>query len=62
MELALTKGEDSWECKVKRAGREPLQRVFDQAGIYYPEFPHIPLTIFCDNFSVLEAALHCALK
>ena len=62
MKLAKTKGEDSWECKVGRTDREPLQRVLGQAGTCYPEFPHIALLLLCDNSSILEAALHNALK
>lgn len=60
--LAQAKGMDSWECKVGRTDREPLQRVLGQAGTCYPEFPHIALIFFCNDSGVLETAIHSALK
>ncbi len=52
----------SWECKIGRTDKEPLQRILGQAGTSYPEYPHVALVIFCDNSGVLETAIHSALK
>lgn len=60
--LAYAKGIDSWECKIGRTDREPLQRVLGQAGTGYPEYPHIALIFFCNDSGILEAAIHSALK
>lgn len=55
-------GKCIWECKIGRTDKDPLQRVFGQAGTCYPELPHIALIIKCDNSSQLELALHNILK
>ncbi len=53
---------NSWECKIGRTDRDPLSRVFDQAGTCYPELPHIALIINCDDSSLLESTIHNVLK
>lgn len=62
VELAKLKGSSTWECKVGRTDRNPINRVLGQAGTCYPELPHIALIIKCADSSVLEAALHNILK
>jgi hypothetical protein len=61
-ELSKLKGLSTWECKVGRTDRDPINRVLGQAGTCYPELPHIALIIKCNDSSVLEAALHNVLK
>ena len=60
--FAEIKGEKCWPCKVGRTDRDPIQRVFGQAGTCYPQLPHIALIIYCDDSSALESALHSILK
>ena len=55
-------GHSIWECKIGRTDKDPLQRIFGQAGTCYPELPHIALIIKCSNSLQLEAALHNILK
>ena len=55
-------GNHLWECKIGRTDRDPLQRIFGQAGTCYPELPHIALVIQCDNSSSLESVIHNILK
>ena len=59
---AENKGLSVWECKIGRTDKDPLQRVFGQAGTCYPELPHIALILKCDDSSQLEAAIHNILK
>lgn len=61
-QLAETKENVEWPCKIGRTDRNPIQRVIGQAGTCYPELPHIALIIYCDDSSALEAALHSILK
>ena len=42
-------GHSIWECKIGRTDKDPLQRIFGQAGTCYPELPHIALIIKCSN-------------
>ena len=55
-------GHSSWECKIGRTDKDPLQRIFGQAGTCYPEPPHIALIMKCSNSLQLESALHNILK
>ena len=55
-------GHSIWVCKIGRTDKDPLQRIFGQAGTCYPELPHIALIIKCSNSLQLEAALHNILK
>lgn len=55
-------GNQIWECKIGRTDKDPLQRVFGQAGTCYPELPHIALIMKCSNSSQLESVLHNVLK
>lgn len=59
---AETRGQSIWECKIGRTDKDPLQRIFGQAGTCYPELPHIALIIKCSNSLQLESALHNILK
>ena len=59
---AETCGYSIWECKIGRTDKDPLQRIFGQAGTCYPELPHIALIIKCSNSLQLESALHNILK
>lgn len=59
---AETCGHSIWECKIGRTDKDPLQRIFGQAGTCYPELPHIALIIKCANSLQLELALHSILK
>lgn len=59
---AENSGKIVWECKIGRTDRDPLQRIFGQAGTCYPELPHLALIMKCDNSAQLEAALHNILK
>lgn len=61
-ELAKTQHSDIWECKIGRTDRDPIQRVFTQAGTCYPELPHLALIIRCDDSAKLESALHSILR
>jgi len=60
--FAESYGKRFWECKIGRTDKEPLQRIFSQAGTCYPELPHIALIIKCERSSQLESALHSVLK
>lgn len=55
-------GRNSWECKIGRTDKDPLQRVFGQAGTCYPELPHIALIINSIDSSLLESTIHDILK
>jgi hypothetical protein len=55
-------GNQIWECKIGRTDKDPLQRVFGQAGTCYPELPHVALILKCSNSFQLELALHNILK
>ena len=55
-------GRNVWECKIGRTDKDPLNRIFGQAGTCYPELPHIALIIKCENSIKLESALHSILK
>lgn len=59
---AESQGLQEWECKIGRTDKDPLQRVFGQAGTCYPELPHVALIIKCDNSTQVEAAIHNILK
>lgn len=59
---AETCGHSIWECKIGRTDKDPLQRIFGQAGTCYPELPHIALIMKCSNSFQLESALHNILK
>lgn len=59
---AESMGQSVWECKIGRTEKDPLQRVFGQAGTCYPELPHVALIIKCDNSIQMESALHNILK
>ena len=60
--LAEMQNSDVWECKVGRTDRDPIQRVFSQAGTCYPELPHLALIIRCENSATLESVLHSILR
>ena len=51
-----------WECKIGRTDRDPIQRIFSQAGTCLPESPHLALIIYCDDSGKLEDALHSILR
>ena len=61
-ELAKLKNINIWECKIGRTDRDPLERIFSQAGTCYPEVPHLALIIRCPNSAQLESALHEILR
>lgn len=60
--LAETQGSCIWECKIGRTDRDPIQRVFNQAGTCYPELPHLALIIRCADSAKLESAVHSILR
>lgn len=60
--LAQLQGSSVWACKIGRTDRDPLQRVFNQAGTCYPELPHLALIIHCADSLKLESALHSILR
>ena len=51
-----------WECKIGRTDKDPIHRVFSQAGTCLPEFPHLALIIYCDDSAKLESVLHSILR
>lgn len=61
-ELANLEGKDSWPCKIGRTDRDPLIRVLSQASTALPEEPTIDFVVRTNNSSVLETAIHSALK
>lgn len=60
--LAESNNLQVWECKIGRTDKDPIQRVFGQAGTCLPESPHLALIIYCDDSAKLEAALHSILR
>lgn len=59
---AIEKNKTSWECKIGRSNKDPLQRILGQSGTSFPEVPHIGLIINCDDSNFLESAIHSILK
>ena len=60
--LAEAQNANIWECKIGRTERDPIQRVFNQAGTCYPERPRLALIIRCEDSAKLEAAVHGILR
>ena len=57
-QLAESKGESSWPCKVGKSERDPTIRVESQAATAMPEKPKIALLIQTDKPAELEKAIH----
>ena len=60
-EVAESKGESVWPCKVGRTDNDPVLRVKSQTATAIPEEPEIALIIQTDAPSDMEKAIHAIL-
>jgi hypothetical protein len=60
-EMAESKGESVWPCKIGRTEGDPVLRVRSQAATAIPEEPEIALTIRTDVPPDMEKAIHAIL-
>ena len=60
-EVAESKGESVWPCKIGRTEGDPVLRVRSQAATAIPEEPEIALTIRTDAPPDMEKAIHAIL-
>ena len=61
-EMALSKGESIWACKIGKSVVDAYGRVKSQTGTAMPECPHIALVLNTDFENDLETVIHLTLK
>lgn len=61
-QLAETRGQKHWPCKVGMTSQQTISRIFSQTGTAYPESPHIAIEFKCNDAKGLENAFHSVLS
>ena len=59
---ALFKNKNTWPCKIGKTSSNVSERILNQLGTAYPEYPIIGLEIRCSSAAKLEKAIHSILK
>ena len=61
-QLAETRGQKHWPCKVGMTSQQTISRIFSQTGTAYPESPHIAIEFKCNDAKGLENVFHSVLS
>ncbi|NJP37976.1 GIY-YIG nuclease family protein [Alkalicoccus luteus] len=61
-ELAESKKQSSWACKIGMSDRHPETRILSQFGTSLPEKPTVDFIMYTDNAPLIESIIHSILK